>query len=79
MRYEDMTKREQLLSRNAICPICHTAVDKLEDVQIVKMKYGKRVIPFYIHSACLLNAMTTIASSQLGASRKEVENAKERA
>ena len=72
MRYEEMTQREQLLSRTAICPLCNYTIDKLEDVQIVKMKYGKRVIPFYIHSACLLNSL---ASSQLGATRKEVENA----
>lgn len=66
-----MTKREQLLSRGAICPMCQCSIDKLEDVQIVKMKYGKRVIPFYIHSACLLNSLL---SSQLAGSGKEVEN-----
>ena len=75
MRYEDMTIREQRLSRTAICPICHDAIEKIEDVQIVKIKYGKRVIPFYIHSACLLNS---ICSSQLdGVIRKEVQNEKE--
>ena len=72
MRYEDMTKREQLLLRTAICPMCQCQIDKLEDVQIVKMKYGKRVIPFYIHSACLLNSLLT---SQLATQGKEVENA----
>lgn len=72
MRYEDMTKREQLLSRGALCPMCQCPIDKLEDVQIVKMKYGKRVIPFYIHSACLLNSLLT---SQLASQGKEVENA----
>lgn len=68
MRYEDMTKREQLLSRSAICPMCHEPIGHLEDVQLTKIKYGKRVIPFFIHSACLLK---TISSSQLEEIRKE--------
>lgn len=74
MRYEDMTKREQLLSRGASCPICHEGVNKLEDVQITKIRYGKRVIPFFIHSACLLK---TLSSSQLEVLGKEDEDAKE--
>ena len=71
MRYEDMTKREQLLSRGAICPLCHEAINKIEDVQLTKIKYGKRVIPFFIHSACLLK---TLSSSQLEDIRKEEDN-----
>lgn len=69
MKYADMTKREQLLLRNAKCPICNNVVDKLEDVQIVKIKYGRRVISSYIHSTCLLNSLL---SSQLAGG---VENA----
>lgn len=63
MRYEDMTIREQRLSHNAICPFCRSPITRLEDVQIVKMRYGKRVIPAYMHTSCLLN---TMMSSQLG-------------
>lgn len=71
MRYEDMTVREQRLSKTALCPLCMGAIEKIDDVQLVKMRYGKRVIPFYMHSACLLNSLL---SSQLGASREEVKN-----
>lgn len=71
MRYEDMTLREQRLSKTALCPLCHERIEIIQDVQIVKMKYGKRVILFYIHSACLLNS---IVSSQLDYSREEVIN-----
>ncbi len=62
MRYEDMTVREQRLSHNAICPFCRCPITRLEDVQIVKIRYGKRIIPAYMHTSCLLN---TMLSSQL--------------
>ena len=65
-----MTKREQLLSRTSLCPICKEAIGKLEDVQIVKVKYGKRVISFFIHSACLLNSR---GASQLEESREVID------
>lgn len=63
MRYEDMTIREQRLSHNAICPFCGSSISRLEDIQIVKIRYGKRIIPAYMHTTCLLN---TIMFSQLG-------------
>ena len=72
MRYEDMTKREREISRISVCPFCNESINKIEDVQILKVKYGKRLIPFYIHTACLLNC-----SSQLVTSRRGIENAKE--
>lgn len=71
MTYETMTDRERRMSRTAVCPLCQAPISKLDDVQIVKMKYGKRTLPFYLHSACLLNSVCV--ASQLG---EEVENAK---
>lgn len=62
MNYAEMTDREKRLSHQSVCPICHNQIDKIDDVQIVKMRYGRRVIPFYIHSICLLNSLV---SSQL--------------
>lgn len=57
MQYTEMTDREQRLSRSAVCPLCRSPISKLDDVQIVKVRYGKRVLPFYIHSTCLLNSI----------------------
>lgn len=68
MIYAEMTDREKRLSQQSVCPICGKSIDKIEDVQLVKMRYGRRVIPFYIHSSCLLNS---IASSQLGGIENE--------
>ena len=62
MNYAEMTDREKRLSQQSLCPMCRKPIDKIDDVQIVKMRYGRRVIPFYIHSTCLLNS---IESSQL--------------
>lgn len=63
MLYENMTDREQRMCRTALCPLCQAPISKLDDVQIVKLRYGKRILPFYIHSSCLLNSVCT--SSQL--------------
>lgn len=68
MKYEQMTKRQQLLSRNAVCPICDQVVTKFDDVQIVNIPYGRAVLHFYIHSKCLIKQ---IYPSQL---EREVEN-----
>lgn len=57
MQYENMTDREQRMSRTALCPLCHKQITKLDDVQIAKVRYGKRVLPFYLHSSCLLNSI----------------------
>lgn len=57
MLYENMTDREQRLSRSALCPLCHQPISKVEDVQILKLRYGKRILPFYFHSSCLLNSI----------------------
>lgn len=57
MQYAEMTDREQRLSRTALCPLCHSPISKIDDVQIVKLRYGKRILPFYIHSSCLLNSI----------------------
>ena len=57
MQYAEMTDREQRLSRTALCPLCQSPISKLDDVEIVKVRYGKRILPFYLHSACLLNSI----------------------
>lgn len=68
MIYAEMTDRDKRLSRGSRCPLCNASISKYDDVQLVKMRYGRRVIPFYIHSSCLLNS---IASSQLGGIENE--------
>lgn len=70
MRYEDMTVRQQRLLSNSVCPICKQKIEKIDDVQIVQMRYGRRVFNFYIHSSCLLK---TMVSSQLGGVNNEKE------
>ena len=35
MNYAEMTSREK---RQSICPICLKSIDKIDDVQIVKMR-----------------------------------------
>lgn len=65
MKYAEMTDREQRLSRASRCPLCHTSISKFEDVQIVKIRYGRRIVPFYIHTACLLNSLYVASPSQL--------------
>lgn len=72
MNYAEMTDREQRLSRTAVCPLCHIPISKIDDVQIVKLRYGKRVLPFYIHSACLLNSIC-ITSQLEGVNYEEAE------
>ena len=72
MLYENMTDREQRLSRTALCPLCRSPISKIDDVQIVKVRYGKRVLPFYIHSACLLNSIC-VTSQLEGVNYEKVE------
>ena len=71
MRYDEMTNREQRLSRQAICPLCGEQITKLDDVQLIKIKYGKQMIYSYFHSACIINSL--IISSQL---EEGIENEK---
>ena len=71
MRYEDMTDRERRLFRQASCPICKKHLDKIDDVQLLKVRHGRTILPFYIHTSCLLS---TLLSSQLDTLREEVEN-----
>lgn len=72
MQYAEMTDREQRLSRNALCPLCQSPISKIDDVQIVKVRYGKRVLPFFIHSSCLLNSIC-ITSQLEGVNYEEVK------
>ena len=73
MRYEDLTVRQQRLLSSSICPICHKPIERIEDMQLLQMRYGRRVLNFYIHSACLLESLM---SSQLGGNKdEEIEKA----
>ena len=72
MQYAEMTDREQRLSRNALCPLCQAPISKIDDVQIVKVRYGTRILPFSIHSACLLNSIC-IASQLEGVNYEEIK------
>ena len=62
MKYEDMTPRQRQLSKKALCPICEQSIVPFEDIQIIKINYGKRVLHSFIHTGCILNSMF---SSQL--------------
>lgn len=70
MKYAEMTKSQRDRVRFSECTLCHGKFTKLDDVQEIKMKYGRAVLHFYFHSNCLLK---TMFPSQLG----EVQNAKE--
>lgn len=68
MRYDDMTIQQRRRMRGAKCPICGKEITQLDDVQITQIRYGRRIINFYIHSACLLDSLV---SSQLGGINNE--------
>ena len=70
MKYAEMTKSQRDRVRFSECTLCDGKFTKLDDVQEIKMKYGRAVLHFYFHSNCLLK---TRFPSQLG----EVQNAKE--
>lgn len=54
MRYEDLTPYQKSRVRYDICPLCSGKFNKFDDVQEVKMKYGRAMLHFYFHSACLI-------------------------
>ena len=68
MRYEDMTQREKQLSRLYFCPFCKGKIQKIDDVQIVKIKYGKQILYRFMHTSCLINS---ILPSQLEGEKYE--------
>ena len=70
MKYAEMTKSQRDRVRFSECPLCEGKFTKLDDIQEIKMKYGRAVLHFYFHSNCLLKIRFP---SQLG----EVQNAKE--
>lgn len=70
MKYAEMTKYQRDRVRFSICTLCGGKFTKLDDVQEIKMKYGRAVLHFYFHSNCLLKSRFP---SQLG----EVQNAEE--
>ena len=74
MRYEEMSESEKRLARSAVCPLCKHKIEKIEDIQLVKVRHGRAVIPFYMHTSCLLSSLL---SSQLEEPmRKEILDAK---
>ena len=72
MKYEDLSKYQKIRIRGSTCPICGEGFSKFDDIQELKMKYGKAMIYYHFHSACLLSIKV---SSQLEP-RKEDTNAK---
>lgn len=70
MRYADMTKSQRDRVRFSICTLCQSNFTKLDDVQEIKMKYGRAVLHFYFHSNCLLK-------SRFPSQLEEVKNGKE--
>ena len=74
MRYEDLTKSQQAQVRLDTCPLCSGKFNKLDDIQEIRMKYGRSTMHFYFHSSCLLGwrhpHLVSTESSQLD---KEVE------
>lgn len=70
MKYIEMTKSQRVRVRYLECPLCKSKFTKLDDVQEIKMKYGKAMLYFDFHSNCLLK---TRFPSQL----EEVQNGKE--
>ena len=60
MKYDEMTKRDQRLSRESICPICKKPIDKFNDTQIVKIRVGRRVLPSFIHTECILASLSLV-------------------
>lgn len=71
MKYEDMTQSQKARVREERCVICGQKFTKLDDVQEIKMKYGRAMLHFDFHSTCLLSWRFP---SQLG-NREEVQNA----
>lgn len=54
MKYEDMAKSQRDRVRFSTCTLCHNKFTKLDDVQEIKMRYGRSILHFYFHSNCLL-------------------------
>lgn len=54
MKYEEMTKYQQSKMYLQECPICSGKFTKFDDVQELKMRYGRSIMHFYFHSKCLL-------------------------
>lgn len=55
MRYEDMTPYQWSRVESSICPLCGNRITKLDDIQQIKMKYGRALIYYNFHSNCLLS------------------------
>lgn len=56
MKYEDMAKSQRDRVRFSTCILCHNKFTKLDDVQEIKMRYGRSILHFYFHSNCLLKS-----------------------
>ena len=65
MKMDQLSSRERTMLRRSICPICNKEVTRFDDFQVTKMRVGRRVFTFYLHSECLLSSLQAF-SSQLG-------------
>ena len=74
MNYNDLTLQQKRHQKRSICPICKKEVNNLQDFQYITVKYQRRLFPFFIHSECLLDSLS---SSQLGEGVKNGEEIQE--
>lgn len=70
MRYEEMSRTQKNRINFDTCLICKRKFTKLDDIQELKMKYGRAMLHFYFHSNCLIGIR---CPSQL-ANREEAHN-----
>lgn len=75
MRYEDLNSSQRSTFRLGLkCDLCNRKLTRVDDFQILKMRYGRSILHFYFHSNCLLAAR---GLSQLGGVKNEEEEIKE--
>lgn len=75
MRYEDLNSSKKSTIRLGVkCELCNKKISRVDDFQLLKMKYGRSILNFYFHSNCLLAIR---GLSQLGGVKNEEEEIKE--
>lgn len=73
MKYEELTPRMKRLSKTSPCPICNQPIIPFQDVQIISISYGKRMLHSFFHTECILNSLL---SSQLDSTEEGVNYVK---
>lgn len=68
MKYEEITPRMKRISKTSLCPICNKPITDFQDIQIISIPYGRRMLHSFIHTECLL---ASLISSQLGGVKNE--------